>query len=193
MKASDKFSALLKVLSREELDTLSQRHPFAFRTYFEKAKPDNGAVTIHAVLNDFNATYATKSAPTKITAVQAAEVLYAAATELLMSPAGISNQFSYDVRATEIFLCKRELLLLDILSYRGLRDNALEELNAIKARLLKVESYDLMIEVCERIVKYQSFYGRPSDIKKARAEKEKFVRLSVALQRTIELYWIIAL
>jgi hypothetical protein len=185
MKSSNKLPAILKMLSSEEVAALRQRKPEEFSVYFAAVKPEKHTT----LLNDFINEYSSKSVARKMTADQAEEELYAAASELLINSAGTENNSLYDLRAAEIFRCKRELLLFDILSYRGVRENAFQELTAIKSRLQKVESYDLITEVCERMVKYLSFYGRQAEIKKARAEKEKYVRLAAALQRTIELYF----
>jgi hypothetical protein len=183
-----KLKSVIRTLTPDELSILREKHPEEFSkildsSIYSQDYKSNKSQYFEDDSKKYNSSFLTSGN------LEHNNDFNNSILEILMSTKSIDNKFTYDFRASEIFKCRRDLFVYDILAYRGVREGSLEFLKKIQSRLVKVECYEILIEVADRQIKYLGFYGNKSDIKSVRSKKEKYLMLSKALERTIELYF----
>lgn len=93
-----------------------------------------------------------------------------------------------DYRSKNIFILKRKMIDLEILTYKGIRDFSMNEMNEIADQFIRLEAYEDAMASLEKKRIYYSIYKNQSDI--ARLD-EKILQVAAkkkALERATAIY-----
>lgn len=102
----------------------------------------------------------------------------------------ISNE-KYDLRAKEVFMLERQLLISEVMRYRGLFILSIQKINKVISQCLKYEHYDILVFALEKKRRWQFHELSAEESLKIQKQTDKFNEMKLSVKIAYEAYFFI--